>query len=155
QVADKDIGFLAKMIEILRLAPSEAMDFEGHACQIQKVTLVGAGGPSRAGHELGFHYQDDNPTALVVPLPHPVGPNQSVTLDLDFTMRRPPKMGGWGQWKGVTFLAQWLPVLAFHDVSGWQPTQFIPWHQPYFNEAGVYTARVTLPKGQVLACTAP
>ena len=47
----------------------------------------------------------------------------------------------------------WLPVLAFYDDEGWQPTPFIPWHQPFFNEAGVYTARVTLPCDQKLACT--
>ena len=27
----------------------------------------------------------------------------------------------------------------------WQPTPFIPWHQPFFNEAGVYHVRATLP----------
>ena len=64
---------------------------------------------------------------------------------LDFTMRLPQKQGRWGQWNGVTFLSNWLPVLAFYDDNGWQPTPFIPWHQPFFNEAGIYTARVTLP----------
>src|SRR5262249_4478700 len=27
-IADQDVGFLAKMLEILRLAPSDAMDFD-------------------------------------------------------------------------------------------------------------------------------
>src|SRR5690242_12989725 len=36
-----DIGLLAKMLEILRLAPSDAMDFDPEAaCQVQKVGLV-------------------------------------------------------------------------------------------------------------------
>jgi hypothetical protein len=163
KVADKDIGFLAKMLEILRLAPSEAMDLEGHACQICKVLLMppcapsppaGPAGPAApAPVELKFGYRDDNPTALEVPLPRPLGPGESITLQLEFTMRLPQKEGRWGQWKGVTFLAQWLPVVAFHDDSGWQPTQFIPWHQPFFNEAGHYTGRITLPADQKLACT--
>src|SRR5262249_25635822 len=29
----------------------------------------------------------------------------------------------------------------------------VPWHQPFFNEAGVYTARVTLPADQKLGST--
>src|SRR5207249_2677615 len=33
------------------------------------------------------------------------------------------------------------------------PVPFIPWHQPFFNEAGVYAARVTLPADQKVACT--
>jgi hypothetical protein len=145
-IPDNEIGFLAKMLEILRLAPSDAMDFVGHACQIQKVTLA-----KRV--ELPFHYREDNQTALVVPLPQPLGPNQSITLDLDFVMHLPPKQGRWGQWKGVTFLVQWLPVVAFHDEHGWQPTPFVPWHQPFFNEAGCYTARVTAPTDQLLGCS--
>ena len=76
---------------------------------------------------------------------------QSVTLVLDLTLTLPQKMGRWGQWNGVTYLSNCLPVFAFYgDVvkhfetlpggAQWQPTPFIPWHQPFFNEAGVYTA---------------
>ena len=46
---------------------------------------------------------------------------------------------------------QWLPVLAFYDDQGWQPTPFVPWHLPFFNEAGIYTARITLPLSEKLA----
>src|SRR5262249_29396687 len=56
-------------------------------------------------------------------------------------------------WQGVTFLSNWLPVLAYYDDKGWQPTPFIPRHQPFFNEAGCYTARVTLPCDQKFGCT--
>ncbi len=82
-----------------------------------------------------------------------VGPGQSVTIELEFTLRLPPRQGRWGQWKGVTFLAQWLPVVAVYDDSGWQPTPFIPWHQPFFNEAGIYNVSVVLPAKQKLAAS--
>src|SRR5206468_303964 len=52
-------------------------------------------------------------------------------------------------------LATWLPVVAvYDDVHGWQPTPFIPWHQPFFNEAGIYTVRAELPRDQEIGCTA-
>src|SRR5205085_7479289 len=38
-------------------------------------------------------------------------------------------------------------------VATWQPTEFIPWHQPFFNEAGHYHARVRLPCDHKVACT--
>ena len=79
--------------------------------------------------------------------------NESVTVEVTFNLRLPQRQGRWGQWEGITFLAQWLPVLAFYDEQGWQPTPFIPWHQPFFNEAGVYTARIDLPADQKLACS--
>ena len=54
----------------------------------------------------------------------------------------------------MSFLTNALPLLAFCDDTGWRPMPFIPWHQPWFNEAGVFTASVTLPADEVLACPA-
>jgi hypothetical protein len=103
--------------------------------------------------EVPCHYRPDNDTALVVPLQHPVASGEAVTVEIEFTMQLPQRQGRWGQWKGVTFLVNWLPVLAFYDDEGWHPTPFIPWHQPFFNEAGHYFARVTLPCDQKIACS--
>jgi hypothetical protein len=147
-----DVGFLAKMLEILRLAPKDALDLSGPPLSVEAVHLVG--GPSDGKPTaVRFGYQQDNDTALEVLLPFAVGPGQAVAIDVDFTLRLPQKQGRWGQWKGVTFLAQWLPVVAFYDDHGWQPTPFIPWHQPFFNEAGIYNVRVTLPANQHLGAS--
>jgi hypothetical protein len=151
KIPDGDVALLAKTLELLRQAPSEGIDFDGPALQVEKVVLST---PGAACANMEFCYQDDNPTALVVTLPHPVGQGEAVTVALDFTLRLPQKQGRWGQWEGVTFLATWLPVLAYYDdKEGWQPTPFVPWHQPFFNEAGLYTARVTLPCDQKIACS--
>jgi hypothetical protein len=166
QIPDGQVGFLAKMLEILRMSPSDAMDDPrlGPPLHIKTVTL--------GGTQLHFYYQEVDPkdpftpeppgerqgecsgTALVVPLPKPVVQGESVTLDLEFSLRLAPKQGRWGQWQGVTFLATWLPVVAVYDETGWQPTPFIPWHQPFFNEAGIYNARAILPSEEQIACTA-
>src|SRR5262249_15546106 len=45
--------------------------------------------------------------------------------------------------------------LAVYDEDGWHALPFIPWHQPFYNEAGIYTARVTLPDAQKLAAPMP
>jgi hypothetical protein len=177
----KDIPLFAKMLEILRLAPTEVFDLEGPPCQVQKVTLLGevdrtgsgaekqtpadkaqapgtgaitppvtlhAPRPLLAPVDLPFAFQKKIDTALEVTLPTEVRQGESITLELAFTLRLPQTQGRWGQWKGVTFLAQWLPVVAYFDQHGWQPVPFIPWHQPFFNEAGIYSARVTLPADQ-------
>src|SRR5207237_1028859 len=104
---------------------------------------------------LATYYQADIDSALVVPLPQPVGPGEAVTVELAYTLTLPNKQGRWGYWDGVTFLNHWLPSLAYYDDRGWQPTPCISWHQPFFLEAGVYTARVTLPAGERLACSGP
>src|SRR5437773_1534735 len=80
-IPDKDVGLLAKMVELLRMAPREAMNFDGPALDVKAVALNAAPLPdiARAGHQepaspatAAFHFDKDNPTALVVPLARPV-----------------------------------------------------------------------------------
>jgi hypothetical protein len=161
---DKDVGFMAKMLEILRMTPSEVLDLDGPPCEIQKATLLiperrqdapGNCSPvsMKAAADLPFHYREDNATALVVPLPRPLPRGETVVVELQFTLRLPQKQGRWGQWRGITFLSNWQPVLAVYDDHGWHPTPFIPWHQPFFNEAGGFHVHVTLAADQKIACT--
>jgi hypothetical protein len=186
-VPSDQIGFMAKMLEILRVQAGEALGYSDPPLEIHQITLVTPAGPM----PLKFSYEGDTKTSLVVCLPRPVAQGESVTVILDETMNLPQKQGRWGQWEGVTFLSNWLPVFAFYgDVvpygplgeevqaqaprvvrassetdelhngvpvipgSGcWQPTPFVPWHQPFFNESGIYHACVTVPCDQNLACS--
>ena len=163
-----DIGLAAKTLELLRLAPGDAMGVKDPALDIQRISLLDAAG---AVLPLPFRYEGDTKTSLVVPLPRPVGPGESVTVVLEFTLHLPPKQGRWGQWHGVTTLSNWLPVFAYYGprrdpptckpppeaspqpACTWQPTPFLPWHQPFFNEAAHYRVRAALPADQQIACS--
>ena len=172
QVPDADIGFMAKMLEILRVTPSDALDLDraaGPPLQVRQIILDHAELPFYYAEAIYADSQERKPcapklvrggmeekaTTLVVPLPKPVVQGESVTVEINFDFRLSQKQGRWGQWQGVTTLSNWLPVLAVYDECGWQPVPFIPWHQPWFNEAGIYAVRVTLPCDQQIGCTAP
>jgi hypothetical protein len=192
QLPDKEVGMTSKIFEILRMMPSESLDFDGHCLDVRKVRLMKVeraentddlGPPrkvsyqadgedalppprplslsptlpeaKRSGEVLQFHYEEKNDSALVIPLPQPLRQGDTITLDVDFVLKLPQKYGRWGHWGGITFLTNWLPVLAFYDRGGWQPTPYVCWHQPFYNEAGLFTVRLTLPNGQHVACTAP
>jgi len=183
QLPDKDVGMTAKIFEILRMMPSESLDLDGHRLEVRQVRLVNLqwaeeveelGQPRKVAFQPGgettlppprplapeskslpFHYQQDNDTALVVPLPRPVQQGQTITLDIEFELKLPEVQGRWGHWKGITYLTNWLPVLAFYDDKGWHPTPYVCWHQPFFNEAALFRTRLTLPADQHVACTAP
>jgi hypothetical protein len=144
-IPKNDIGLLAKTLEIMRMMPGEAIFGDEPALEVQRVSLD--------GRPLPFGYPKENPTALVATLPRPVQASQCVTVEIEFVFHLPEKQGRWGCWEGVTTLSNWLPVLAVYDEQGWHPTPFVPWHQPFFNEAGIYTVRVTLPEEQVVATT--
>ncbi len=144
---------LSKMLEIMRIPAHEAL-FRHSPFQLHKVWLLSEQEPTQIERELPHAWQPDIPTALRIRLPRPIGLGELVRVRLEYEFRPPAKQGRWGQWKGVTFLTNWSPVLAVFDETGWHPTPFVPWHQPFYNEAGIYQARVILPSEQHLACGA-
>lgn len=162
-IPDDQIGFMAKMAEILRIAPKENFYFDGPPLDVREVTQLEIDGPvAPAAHgrvksrrNCQFQYGEKNPCSFAVPLGQPVAQGESVTVEIDFVFRIPAKKGRWSQWEEITALAQWLPTLAVYDEEGWHALPFIPWHQPFYNEAGVYTAKVTLPDSQKLAAPMP
>jgi Peptidase family M1 domain len=186
-VPSSEIGFDAKMLEILRMDAGEVLGVDKPPFELHTVTL-----PGDKPIDLPFRFEGDTNTNLVVPLPFELQPGQAVTVDLTFTFHIPKKQGRWGCWENITTLSNWLPVFAVFDdakleeplelgtgnsecgtktevrtpssqfrvpSSGgpvsqcWQPTPFVPWHQPFFNEACIYRVRARLPSNQQVACT--
>jgi hypothetical protein len=165
------VPLTAKTLELLRVQPSEALTENDPACEVHRVFLPGPPGAPPA--ELPWHFEGETGTTLVVELPRPIATGESVTVRMELTMHLPQKQGRWGQWRGITYLTNWLPVFAYYDDCpprtvaqqdapvpvrqgfdpGWQPTPFVPWHQPWFNEAAHYHAVVHLPAGQKVACS--
>jgi hypothetical protein len=136
--------FLGKMLEIMRVPAGEGL-YEGRSCDVRAVSLLRRREGKLEKVELAFGYREDVPTALEVELPDEVQSGESVRVCVEFVFHLPQKQGRWGQWKGVTFLSNWLPVVAYYSEDGWDPTPFVAWHQPFFNEAGVYDVRLRLP----------
>ncbi|WP_439623446.1 M1 family aminopeptidase [Gemmata sp.] len=150
QVPRRDYLALAKTLEMLRLQPSIGIDRGGRAGVITAAKLT-ALGKKKHDQTLNYEYDDTNPTTFRFPLPAALEPGETVVVELTCEFYLPNKQGRLGYWKDVTFLTNAFPVLAFCDDTGWRPMPFIPWHQPFFNEAGVWRATVTLPEGEVLA----
>lgn len=145
KVKEQDRNILSKTLELLRLSPEEAMDLEGRRLSVSAVRV--------AGRAAEFEFDPDIDTIMIVKLPRPVEPGKTVTADIDFLLDLPDYWGRWGHHKGITYLLNWYPVLAHHDDKGWERTPFVPWHQPWHQEAGHYTVRMDLPAGQVVAST--
>ena len=130
-----------RTVESLRLNPAHSIDYEGRRFHLQSATVDGNAVESR--------FDSEHDTHLHVTLPNQVGPGQSVTLDMRFRIQIPKVMGRLGQYKGITNLLNWYPVLAVYS-DGWQPVPYIPWHQPWFNEAGDYQVTLTAPADHTL-----
>ena len=143
RVKEGDRAILSKTLEVLRLSPQEALDPVGNRMNVS--TVRGPSGPA----EFAFDPKDD--TIMSVRLGRTVKPGESAEVEIGFTVDLPNYWGRWGHHNGVTYLLNWYPVLAHHDDKGWERTPFVPWHQPWYQEAGHYTVRLNLPAGQVVA----
>ncbi len=151
QVPAGESLLFAKTLELLRLQPSLGIDRHGKAGNVSSAHLLAA---NSAPTSLSYSYDEKNTTALRFSLPNAVQPGQSVTIELVCDILLPNKQGRWGYYEGVTFLTNALPLLAVCDDGGWKPMPFVPWHQPWYNEAGVFRATVTVPENEKVACSA-
>ena len=143
RVPDGDKLVLMKTLEVLRLSPEEALDAQGRRLEVRRVTV--------GGRTTAFEFDPKDDTILIVPLPKPIAPGGSERAEIAFTLDLPDKWGRWGRHKDITYLVNWYPVLAHHDDDGWERTPFVPWHQPWHQEAGHYRVRVDLPADEVVA----
>jgi hypothetical protein len=155
RIPEGDYLLLAKTLELLRLNPRYGIDRQGRHGTVNSIRFMGKNGrPATGTPVLQYHYRQDNSTGIVAELPEEVGPGESVTVELDCTVCLPNKQGRWGHWQGITYLANAIPVVAYFDDVGWHSMPFVPWHQPFWNEAGHYHAVIQLPAAEKLACSA-
>src|SRR5262249_22294181 len=101
KIPDGRIGFMAKTVEILRMSPTDAIDGGPPPLAVQTITLGGkqldsyyqqpihiteGDKPPPDDPETAKRYQrrlqEETDTALVVPLPSPVRPGESVTVEI-------------------------------------------------------------------------
>jgi hypothetical protein len=151
QVPAGEALLFAKTLELLRLQPSLGIDRDGKTGNVKLAQLIQPTGPPVP---LKWSYEPKNPTALRFDLPAPLLPGQTIAVELTCEVRLPNKQGRWGYYEGVTYLTNAIPLLAVFDDAGWRPMPFVPWHQPWFNEAGIFHATVTVPEGEKVACSA-
>lgn len=105
------------------------------------------------GRNLAFEIEGKDATILKVNLDSALKPNDTVELNMDFTVDIPHAYGRFGWHKDVITLARWYPILSVLDDAGWHNYPFYIYHQPYFSEAAYYQVNLTLSKDQVVAAS--
>ncbi len=140
---EKTLAIAERTVESLRLDPRKTIDRQGRRFHLKSARMGNA--------ELLSHFDPEADTHLHIQLPAPVQPGQSVEVELRFDLDLPPKQGRLGQHKGVTNLLNWYPILAAYSDQGWDAVPYIPWHQPWLNEAGIYNVKLRMSPGQEAA----
>ena len=140
RLSQKMISLGERTAESLRLNPRYSIDKRGRRFHMTEATVDGK------SVTCSFSRQHD--THLHFPLSRNVEPGETVTVSLRYWLDIPDIMGRFGHHKDVTNLLNWYPVLAVYQGSQWKPVPYIPWHQPWFNEAGIYDVKLRLPGNQ-------
>lgn len=139
-LSDEMIAAGERTVESLRLEPRHCIDYDGHRFHLHSASVNGA--------SVKCWFAKEHDTHLHVQLPTAVAPSESVEAELNYWIDIPAIMGRLGQHKGVTNLLNWYPVLTVFSGDSWQPVPYIPWHQPWHNEAGDYEVSLKLPANQ-------
>lgn len=99
---------------------------------------------------------DGNPedqTVLIVPLPRPVGPKETIKVEVVFHSKIPRTFARTGYRGNYFFIAQWFPKVGVYQPDGkWNCHQFHAATE-FFSDYGVYDVRMTVPRGYVLGAT--
>jgi hypothetical protein len=119
--------------------------------------LDGAGGaaadlmPSRRWAAPDDGNPDDR-TVLVLALPRPVGPGETVEVELEWRAQVPRTFARTGYRGDHFFLAHWYPAVGVHQADGWNCHQFHPATE-FYADYGVYEVELTLPESFVVGAT--
>lgn len=93
-----------------------------------------------------------NETLMRVPLPAPLGPGQTVRLDVTWTSRLPKAVARTGFVSDYFLVGQWYPKLSVYDRGHWNNQQFHA-NAEFFADFGRYDVTLTVPAGMTLGAT--
>lgn len=91
-------------------------------------------------------------TVFMVKLPQPVGPSESLVLQIDFISKIPTPIHRTGGHKDYYFIAQWFPKIGVFSQGVWNCHQFHATSN-FFADYGTYDVKITVPSQYIVGAT--
>ncbi len=113
----------------------------------------------RGGESLAYQFiqpddrNRDDRTVIRVPLNKPIGPGETITLDIGFRAKLPKIFARTGFSRDFYLVGQWFPKIGVYEPAGtrysmqgqWNCHQFHA-HSEFYADYGVYDVNITTPK---------
>ena len=123
---------------------------------ITSLRVIRGSAPVDATSRLRYIAPDDgnaaDRTVAEVPLDAPVGPGETVNVQITWSSRVPRTFARTGMVNNYYFLAQWFPKIGVFEDAGWNCHQFHAATE-FFADFGNYDVRLTVPAGWVVGAT--
>jgi len=123
-----------------------------HGWGYMQVKSIRIGG-TELGDRLQFVHPDDvnidDRTVARVPLDTPVGPGETVDVDIEFVTKLPKVVARSGYAGPFAFVAQWFPKIGVYTDDGWNCHQYHLTSE-FFADFGVYDVTLTVPHDGVV-----
>jgi len=137
-----------------RLAPGFTAPREDAwgSVEVKKITI---GGMDLTAQQRFLAPDDGNAadrTVMGVPLPLPVGPNESIEVNIEWTAKLPRPFARTGYVGNYYFIAQWFPKVGVLENTGWNTHQFHAATE-FYADYGIYDVRMTVPAGFVVGAS--
>ncbi|MGH9460222.1 MAG: M1 family metallopeptidase [Vicinamibacteria bacterium] len=94
----------------------------------------------------------DDRTVVQVPLSTPVGPGETIQVELVWRSKIPRTFARTGFRGDYFFIAHWFPKLGVFEESGWNNHQFHAATE-FYSDYGTYDVSMTVPESYVLGAT--
>ncbi|MGH9350068.1 MAG: M1 family metallopeptidase [Vicinamibacterales bacterium] len=91
-------------------------------------------------------------TVMSVPLPGPVGPNESLEIEVEWVSKIPRPFARTGYIGDYYFIAHWFPKIGVLEDTGWNTHQFHSATE-FYADYGVYDVRLTVPAGWIVGAS--
>ena len=105
---------------------------------------------------LEFRQPDDDnrqdQTVFTVKLPQPLGPGESLVLQIDFIAKIPTPIHRAGVHNDYYFIAQWFPKIGVLAQGEWNCHQFHATSN-FFADYGTYDVKITIPSQYIVGAT--
>lgn len=102
----------------------------------------------------------DDRTVIRVPLSKPVGPGETITLDITFRAKLPKIFARTGFSRDFFLIGQWFPKIGVYEPAGTRYAKVGQWnchqfhaHSEFYADYGVYDVNITTPKDYWVSAT--
>ncbi|WIF95827.1 M1 family metallopeptidase [Caminicella sporogenes] len=90
---------------------------------------------------------------LKVKLNEGLEPEDSIKIYINFMVKIPPASGRFGYGKNTINIANWYPIAAVIDNSGWNLEPYYSIGDPFYSDVSNYRVTMTMPQNYIIAST--